>query len=188
MKSLANLGNQPAGVPLLADDILELHAARLLLLVSICGTKKKATGLMRLDGLTKLAKLDFLTRYPEFYEQLAEHLGVQAKAPLQAVESSMVRFHYGPWDERYYHVLGFLESRGLLVVDKDGATFRFGLTSGGTEVANQLSKEDVFGDMTAHIRQVKDLAGKFTGSRLKDLIYEVFGEEVVERKLGESIS
>ena len=43
MKSIANLGHQPAGDPLLADDILELHAARLLLLVSICGTKKKTT-------------------------------------------------------------------------------------------------------------------------------------------------
>jgi hypothetical protein len=188
MKSLANLGNQPAGELLLADDILELHAARLLLLVSICGTKKKATGFMRLDGLTKLAKLDFLTRYPEFYEKLAEHLGVQAKARLQDVESCMVRFHYGPWDDRYYHILGYLESRGLLVVDKNGATFRFGLTSVGTEIANQLSQEEAFVDLTAHIRQVKDLVGRLTGTRLKDLIYEVFGEEVVERKLGESIS
>ena len=125
MKSLANLGNQPAGEPLLADEILELHAARLLLLVSICGTKKKATGFMRLDGLTKLAKLDFLTRYPDFYEKLAEYLGVQAKAPLHDVESCMVRFHYGPWDERYYHILGYLESRGLLIVDRDGAYVSF---------------------------------------------------------------
>ncbi len=187
MKSVANLGHQPAGEPLLADDILELHAARIVLLISICGVKKRDTGLARLDGLTKLAKLDFLTRYPGFYEKLAEHLGVQSKASLRYVESSMVRFHYGPWDNRYYHILGYLESRGLLTVDKVGATFRFGLSSAGTEIAIRLSQEEAFGDLTTHIKQVKGLVGKFTGSKLKETIYEVFGEEVVERKLGESI-
>jgi len=188
MKSLANLGNQPAGEPLLADDILELHAARLMLLISICGTKKQAIGTIRLDGLTKLAKLDFLTRYPDFYEKLAKHMGVETQVTLTDVESSMVRFHYGPWDDRYYHILGYLESRCLLVVDKDGLTFRFSLTAQGIEVANSLAKTDAFNDVTAHIKQVKSLVGKYTGSRLKETIYEVFGEEVVERKLGESIS
>jgi hypothetical protein len=188
MKSVANLGNQPAGEPLLADEILELHAARLVLLIAICGVKKRETGLTRLDGLTKLAKLDFLTRYPEFYEKLARHLGVQSKASLHDIESSMVRFHYGPWDDRYYHILGYLESRGLLIVDKDGATFRFGLTSSGSEIANRLSQEEAFADLTTHIKQVKALVGKFTGTKLKETIYDVFGAEVVDRKLGESIS
>jgi hypothetical protein len=188
MKSIKHLGNQPAGIPLLADDVLEFHASRLLLLVSICGTKKKATGRMRLDGLTKLAKLDFLIRYPEFYEKLAKHLGVDEAAQLRDVESSMVRFHYGPWDDRYYHVLAYLESRGLLEVDKNGATFRFGLTNAGTDIANKLAEQPEFDSLTGHIKKVKELVGRFTGSRLKDLVYEVFGREVVERKLGESIS
>lgn len=187
MKSIVNLGNQPAGEPLLADDILELHAARLMLLILICGTKKQATGTIRLDGLTKLAKLDFLTRYPDFYEKLAEHMGVEAKAQLRDVESSMVRFHYGPWDDRYYHILGYLEARGLLLVDKDGLTFRFSLTGQGVEVATRISKEETFSELATHIKHVKGLVGKFTGTKLKDTIYEVFGEEVVERKLGESI-
>ena len=124
MKSLANLLTQPAGQPIVADDVLELHAARLLLLIQNCGTKTRATGLHRVDGLTKLAKLDFLVRYPEFFEKLSKHLGQPATAPSHDVESSMVRFHYGPWDERYYHILGFLESRNLLTVEKDGSTFR----------------------------------------------------------------
>ncbi len=136
------------------------------------------------DGLTKLAKLDFLTRYPDFYEKLARHMGVQGAAPLRNVESSMVRFHYGPWDDRYYHVLAYLESRGLLEIDKEGVTFRFGLTSSGTEIASKLADEEAFGSLAAHIKKVKELVGRLTGSRLKDLIYEVFGKEVVERKLG----
>ena len=99
----------------------------------------------------------------------------------------MVRFHYGPWDDRYYHILGYLEARRLLIVDKDGLTFRFGLTSNGVQIASQISNNDAFSDLTAHIKQVRALVGKFTGTKLKETIYEVFGKEVADRKLGESI-
>ena len=188
MKSLANLLGQPAGQPIIEDDVLELHAARLLLLISICGTKTKGTGVLRVDGLTKMAKLDFLVRYPEFFEKLASHLGEPAKAPLHEVESSMVRFHYGPWDERYYHILGYLESRSLLSVEKDGSTFKFGLTPEGVEIAQRFADSASFSALAEHMRNVKKLVGSMGGTKLKDIIYEVFGEEIVNRKIGESIS
>lgn len=188
MKSLTNLLSQPVGRPIIADDVLELHAARLLLLILNCGTKTKATGLCRIDGLTKLAKLDFLVRYPEFFEKLSTHLGRPSVAPTHDVESSMVRFHYGPWDDRYYHILGYLESRNLLAVEKDGSTFRFSLTPDGTTVANDLAKLNSFSTITEHMKSVKKLVGQMGGTKLKDTIYDVFGEEVVDRKMGESIS
>jgi hypothetical protein len=61
MKSLRNQSTQPASVPLIADDILEFHAARVLLLIAICGTNDA------ISSLTKLAKLDFFVRYPDFF-------------------------------------------------------------------------------------------------------------------------
>jgi len=57
--------SQPISLPLAADDILEFHAARLLLLLEICGTAG------RIDGLTKMAKLDFFKRYLDFLAALA---------------------------------------------------------------------------------------------------------------------
>ncbi len=62
MKSLNRIGQCPVSLPLSADDILEFHAARLLLLLSVCGVSG------RIDGLTKMAKLDFFARYPAFFE------------------------------------------------------------------------------------------------------------------------
>jgi hypothetical protein len=38
MKSIRNLADQPASIPIVADDVLEFHAARLLMLFKICGT------------------------------------------------------------------------------------------------------------------------------------------------------
>jgi hypothetical protein len=99
VKSLRRLGTQSLGTSLLADDILEFHAGRLLLLLRICGTAN------RIDGLTKLAKLDFFARYPDFFRRITGERPVNAD-----VESSMTRFHYGPWDHRYYQLLSTLES------------------------------------------------------------------------------
>lgn len=188
MKSITNLGYQPAGAPLLADDILEFHAARLILLVSICGKKKRTTGFMRLDGLTKLAKLDFLVRYPEFYEKLAEHLKKDPTTPIRTIESSMVRFHYGPWDDRYYHILAYLEGKRLLEVTKEKSTYQFGLSAFGTVAAETFAASDAYADLVQHMQRVRDLVGNMNGTPLKSLIYEVFGKEVVERKLGERIT
>jgi hypothetical protein len=188
MKSLANLLHQPAGRHLLADDVLELHAARLLLLVLLCGTKNKGTQTARIDGLTKMAKLDFLVRYPEFFERLAKQLGETAKAPIYTIESSMVRFHYGPWDQRYYHILAYLESRDLFKVEKEKSAFKFSLTEEGANVARTIVKMDSFGQLAEHMRLVKKLVGELSGTKLKNLIYQVFGKEVVDRKMGESIT
>ena len=188
MKSLANLLNQAAGRPLLADDVLELHAARLLLLILLCGTKVKGTKRTRIDGLTKMAKLDFLVRYPDFFEKLSKQMGHQSVTPLHGVESSMVRFRYGPWDDRYYHILAYLESRELVKVEKDKSMFKFELTDQGTDIARQFAEKESFSSLSEHMRQVKQLVGGMGGTKLKDLIYEVFGKEVVDRKIGESIS
>ena len=135
MKSLQNFWSQPAGIPVLADDVLEFHAARLLLLFKICGISG------RIDGLTKMAKLDFFVRYPQFFEEMCAHLGKTPMAPThRPVESSMVRFHYGPWDRRYYHVLSYLEAKGLLTVERDGSMYVFKLTDVGKEIAKRAEK------------------------------------------------
>ena len=130
MKSIHNLGDNPAGLPIAADDLLEFHAGRLLLLFRCCGTAG------RIDGLTKMAKLDFFVRYPQFFNTACKKLGLPSESVAQSVESSMIRFHYGPWDDRYYHVLAYLEAKGLISASKDNKAFTLALTDQGKDVAN----------------------------------------------------
>ncbi len=182
MKALKNFGAQPAGIPILADDVLEFHAARLLLLFKICGISG------RIDGLTKMAKLDFFVRYPQFFEEMCAYLGKKPMAPIhRPVESGMVRFHYGPWDRRYYHVLSYLEAKGLLTIERDGSTYVFRLTDMGKEIAKRAEKSVSYADIVQQMKQVKTVLGGKSGSKLKDMVYEVFGEEVADRRLGEQI-
>lgn len=186
MKSLARLGTRPASLPLAADDVLEFHAARLLLLIHICGTAG------RIDGLTKMAKLDFFTRYPDFFEVARSAIEPTPPSDVvnrsEAVESSMVRHHYGPWDKRYYQVLAHLEARRLITVSKHKNSYQIALSTFGAEKAKALSKRPSFTGLVARQKEVKKTFGGKSGSVLKNLIYRLFDEEVGQRALGQVIT
>jgi hypothetical protein len=189
MKSLNRIGVVPASAPLAADDIVEFHAARLLLLLSLCGTSG------RIDGLTKMAKLDFFARYPEFFavaksatesKNDKQQLAIPS-VPTDAVESAMVRHHYGPWDKRYYHVLAHLEARGLIEVSKKGKAYRIVLTAPGRERAKLLAERPSFAVLASRMRDLKKTLGGRSGTSLKNLVYQLFEEEVGRRSLGQTI-
>lgn len=74
------------------------HEARILLLIDRFTAAKKG-----LNGLTKLAKLDFLLRYPAMLDRLLVDDSInwpQGTQPTSserlAVESRMTRYKYGP--------------------------------------------------------------------------------------------
>jgi len=183
MKSLNRLGVRPASLPLAADDILEFHAARLLLLMHVCGTAG------RIDGLTKMAKLDFFTRYPDFFDVARAALDKTAPRPPvgDAVEATMVRHHYGPWDKRYYQVLGQLEAKGLISVTKLKNSYQIALSELGRDRAKALAALPSFENLVRRQREVKKVFGAKSGTVLKDLIYRLFDEEVGKRTLGQVI-
>jgi hypothetical protein len=189
MKSIKQLGKTPAGISVLSDDLIEFHASRIILLIFICGVKARKDKLYKIEGLTKLAKLDFFLRYPDFFRIAAKHLQKEVSQSFSnRVESKMVRFHYGPWDERYYQILPFLEARGLLQVIKDKATYNFCLTSLGIEVAEKLVAQVQFSSITNDLREIKSVLSGMNGTALKNLVYKLFEHEVVDKKLKETIS
>ncbi len=187
MKSIRNIGDAPAGLPIAADDLLEFHAARLLLLIEFCGTTSRSDGVTRIDGLTKMAKLDFFVRYPQFFDVACKTLGLPVESVAKSVESSMIRFHYGPWDDRYYHILAYLESKGLVSIVKDNNAFKLALTDTGKHAAQEIAKDSSYETLVEQMKQVKKALGGKPGSTLKKLIYQIFDKEVGQRSLGESI-
>lgn len=190
MKSIRNLSEVPSASMVVSDDVTEYHASRVILLLYSCGINDRESGFRRIDGLTKLAKLDFFARYPDFFARAAAHEGANISEPASlSRDSAMVRHHYGPWDHRYYHLLSYLESRGLLKVEKDEKAnrYNFYLTKQGIEIAQQLSEKKSFREMILHLGNVNDVFRARSGNQLKELIYEVFDDEVAERSLGESI-
>lgn len=188
MRSVHRLGTHSVSLPLLADEVIEFHAARLLLLLHLCGISG------RIDGLTKMAKLDFFARYPEFFAAARaasapdDSLAAQSDAEDDtAVEAAMIRHHYGPWDKRYYHILAYLESRELISVTRHGNAYRLRLTDDGKKRAKELAARGSFAPLAERMRQIKKVFGTKSGSALKSLIYRLFDAQVGRRRMGEVI-
>ncbi|MGV9310345.1 hypothetical protein ACWDLG_43860 [Nonomuraea sp. NPDC003727] len=127
-------------------------------------------------GLTKLAKIDFLLRYPVMAERL---LPAGAAGPgiaptddeRQAVESRMIRYKYGPWDDRYYPILGALVGKRLATFARVDGSTEITLTDAGRDLGTALESTSpwaVVAERARFLRSHFDLPGR----DLKDLIYE----------------
>jgi len=160
------------------EENMDLHMARLLILV---GTFSGRKGNNTINGLTKLAKLDFLLRYPIYLERALEVKNV-SKAEVevkqyerQNIESIMVRYRYGPWDFRYRRFLNILIGKGIVHVKIEGRTTKIGITEKGLRIYTEIIATEEFQDF---LKRSKLLKRNFdlTGTNLMKFIYATFPE------------
>jgi hypothetical protein len=158
----------------------DLHVARLLLLLDAFAADSQHP---EVEGLTKLAKLDFLLRYPVMLERALEAKNQSTRSVAlddherQSVESAMVRYRFGPWDHRYREFLNVLVAKGLAVVAIEGRTVNISATPAGREVASRLAEQPLFQPYVQRARLLKrhfDL----TATNLMRFIYDTFPEVV----------
>ena len=178
------------------DESIAYHVARLMLLISKCGTPQggHATKLPGIEGRTLLAKLDFFLRYPAYLRQAGTILGRRiSDADLGlttdedgSVESRMIRYLYGPWDHIYYPALGYLVGKELVIIEGKYGTEIFRLTLKGQDTSDKLAHHPAYADLARRAETANQLFSRYTGTRLKSFIYNNF-PEVVSRDLGETI-
>jgi len=166
----------------------ELHIARMLLLLdALCSQSGKP-----IDGITKLAKLDFLLRYPNCLARALSAVGRDSSAAQigeherNSIEAKMMRFKFGPWDGRYRRWIGLLVSMGLGQTYAKGRTVYVELTEDGRRLAVTLSARKEFEDIVHRSKMISDAFGRLSGTRLKEFIYETF-PEIVNMKWGDQI-
>ncbi len=161
-----------------------LHLARLLLLLLSADASKTtvATKAKAVEGITKLAKLDFLLRYPVYLERALKELGIPEQdanvLPRErtTVETKMIRFRYGPWDDRYRRWLGLLHARGLVKLSADGRKVEIGLTDRGRNLALDLAGNPDFHEMARRGAVVVDAVGNMAATAIKDFVYRIVPE------------
>jgi len=131
------------------DDDPNLHAARLLLLISAFSDTEQGDAV---EGITKLAKLDFLLRYPVMLERALAAKGRSTREvqleehERMSVESEMVRYRFGPWDHRYREFLNILVGKGLVSISVEGRKVVVTPTERGRHLATELSETSAFED------------------------------------------
>jgi hypothetical protein len=167
----------------LPGDNLPYHVARLVLLLRLAGRPLSEP---RIDGRTKLAKLDFFVRYPQFLQKaihildaettydsatLADEIGV-------TVESHMIRYRYGPWDQRYYVLLAYMNGKKLMVIRSRDNVDQYILSSVGHRLASSLLELPEYKSIAARCKVVGELLGAKSGTWLKDFVYRHYPEVV----------
>lgn len=169
------------------DD--NLHMARLLMLLDAhAGTSNKPV-----EGITKLAKLDFLLRYPNCLERaLVARNAPTSTAHIQdfertTIESKMVRFRYGPWDHRYRRWIALLVGKGLLHAGVEGRTVKLWLTDAGHLTAQVLGDSPDLEDLSDRAKLVAKRFGTMSGTALKDFVYATF-PEITTMRWGDPIT
>ena len=160
------------------DHSPELHSARLLILLD--SFSDGAQGGV-IEGLTKLAKLDFLLRYPILLERALQAKGRSTRDvhleehERYSVESKMVRYRFGPWDHRYREFLNLLVAKGLATTRLEGRKVLIAVTEAGREQAQRLSAKNQFRPYVQRSRILKQHFD-LTASKLVQFIYDTFPE------------
>lgn len=166
----------------------ELHLARILILLGVFSGKN---GNGTIDGLPKLAKLDFLVRYPIQLRKALNAIKARESIELKSfeeksVESTMVRFRYGPWDFRYRTFFSILHAKGLVNIWLEKRTIKISLTDRGKKSYEFLAQNEAFNDTLNRAFLVKKHFN-MGASELMNFIYDAF-PEISSLKYGEEIS
>lgn len=155
----------------MVQEDLAYHQLRVLLLVDAVASAPGHAS--KLDGLTKLAKLDFLVRYPDLAPVVLDGRAAPGPASPGRVEAPMIRYKYGPWDDRYYPVIGALVGRGLLAYTRGRrGSVALRPTAAGRRLAAEAAASDAWSEIARQCRDVAAKSAGMTGSQLKDAIYE----------------
>lgn len=167
----------------------DLHCGRLLILLEAFATGE---GTGEIEGVTKLAKLDFLLRYPVMLEralQAKRHSTREVRLlehERNSVESKMVRYRFGPWDHRYPRLLSLLQAKGLVQLRMAGVTKMVGLTPQGAELARHLGHAAEFADVARRAKLLKQCFD-MPATRLMRFVYATF-PEIASLELNEAIT
>ena len=162
------------------EDYIELQISRILVLFYLAGEGKRDK---KIKSRTKLAKLDFFLRYPHYLKQAAKILEYKKPISLKPLslpfEPSMIRYFYGPWDEKYYQIILYLQARNLISISNDASgTDIFMLTKLGESIAKNLIGKKSFKNLASAAIIVGELFVSYSGNKLKNFIYENFPEVV----------
>jgi hypothetical protein len=173
----------------------EFNEARLLLLLKAAAGKEETA--KPLEGIMKLAKMDFLLRYPNILVRALNVIGESKKSALAAaaaipeedrdtIEARMIRFRFGPWDPRYRRWLSILVAKQLAIVYREGRTVKIQLSKKGMELAGQLAEAEAFKPLAERAKVVNSAVGSMPSTKITAFVYKI-APEIVNMKWGNAI-
>jgi hypothetical protein len=165
----------------------EVHITRLIILIgTITNTPSE-----KLEGLTKLAKLDFLLRYPAIMKRMLTNKNIKPDLHIKefensSIESTMIRYRYGPWDPKYRLYLTILECKGLIQLNAIRKRIDINMTPKGFEIYYKLISKTEFSDYIQRSKIIHKYFSSYSGNTLAKMVYEHI-PDLRQMKYGDSI-
>lgn len=155
---------------------VEYNAVRILLIINYCGVNGK------IDSKIKFVFYDFLLRYPICFKYLlSKYPNVKeefSEAELGSIDKKMVKHVSSAWDPDYYNYLGFLEARGLIVVDFQNK-FELQVTDSGKLTLNKFDDSPEARRIIRRCELLRRLYSAETDSEITKLIQNNFSFAVL---------
>lgn len=158
-----------------ADHSKNLNTSRILILVSTFSAKKSSSS--EIINFSHLAKIDFLLRYPTVLRKALLIKGkslrglVIEKYEEKNIESEMIRFAFGPWDNGYREFIRMLSSKGLVEFGYDRSGSGISCTDLGQEVCERFIKQELFTPFFDRCKIIKSRLS-YSERNLNELIYQ----------------
>ena len=146
-----------------------------LLIAAFSGTRTKPGSM---GGVDKLAKLDFLLRYPRYLAGALRHRGAEEPAVVFDADpllDRVVRRRYRTWSPSHNAILGNLLGRGLIEAVPTGAGIGYRTTNLGRDLADSISKDETWEAVNQNAELVKRHLD-MNGAALKTLLCDATSE------------
>lgn len=158
-----------------------LTGSRLLILIDEVGASVEHPSRVRaLQGTLRLAKLDFLLRYPEYLYAAIKIVSPSTEKYWRDVQAEpMSKYKMGPFEREYYNVFGMLDSRGFTETVRSGGLLdrerTFFLTRSGRQfIERELGPDPKWREHQDVARVVRQFFGNWSGADLRNFLYEHF--------------
>lgn len=165
------------------------HCVRILILLS--KSQGNAT-IKAIDGLSKLAKMDFFMQYPKCLKRAAKLIkrtpDIEVlESEANSIGSKMYYFKYAPWDYRYRKWISLLQARGLVISHTKGNTVHVEITMTGMELAQQIQTYAEYALWRTNGAAVIKIFSSMSGAKISKFISDEF-PEILDLKSGEEFS
>jgi hypothetical protein len=156
----------------------------LILLDTFAGRKKNG----KVQGITKLAILDFLLKYPAALDKVLEkqeregNKAINKKRvilqsyEINSIDARMMKFNFAPWDLKYRRIVSILKAKDLIQIDIEGKKIVLGISNKGIDISRKLSDFNNYEYMAVRSRIIKTVFGNWSQRKLIDMMYLTFPE------------
>lgn len=149
---------------------LNTQLARLMILINdLCGVQHNK----KIEGVNKLAKLDFLLKSPSYLKRgltnIRTNVTIDIKSfEINSIESKMNLYSYIPWDENYRKLLNIIIAKGLVNITFEKDDYFIQITKAGITIADKLLKDRYFKEFSNRSKIISTHFGLYSEGYLNN--------------------